>query len=549
MWKILITDVIDAMGIELLQQARDVAVEQRLHLSAEELREAIGGYDALITRSGTPLDAGTLHRAKRLKVVARAGVGVDNIDLVAASKLGIVVLNAPTGNTLAATELTFADTLALLRKVPQASRSVMEGKWERKAYVGIQLYGKTLLIVGLGRIGSNVARRAKAFGMQVLAYDPYIAAEKAEHLSVELVDDLHGALALADVVTLHVPLTGETRCMVDEVALKAMKEGAYLVNCARGPLLDEPACAAALRRGHLAGIATDVYASEPPGTDHPLFSEDLLDRVVATPHIGANTREAQSEVSRIAAANLLAALRGSYYEHAVNLPFMHQQLDHTEKQYLALARKIGNVAATVLRMPPETVKVTHRGTLSRKRNGPVPFDAPCPYSPYTTGTLKGLLEIHQGPEVSYMGAPLLAEERGIQIEESWADSTTYLSMIEGCVAGGRDEVRISGTVTEDRRQRIVQINGYWLEFIPEGTLLIFQNHDRPGVIGTIGTVLGDAGINIANFALGRKNGSGLALGAVQVDSAIGGATLDRLQEAADLLWAVEIHFPDEGAVS
>jgi len=542
MWKILVTEPVHEAGLEILSSDPSVTLRQRMGMSRKDLLEAVADVHGMITRSGTPLDREVLAAGKHLKAVARAGVGVDNIDLTEASRRGIVVINAPTGNTLAATEHTMAVMLAVCRKLPQAHQSVASGRWERKNFVGTQLAGKNLLIIGLGRIGSRVATRAKAFGMNVSAFDPYVPAKRAEDLGVFLVPDLPGALALADVVTLHTPMTDETRLMIDERMLRAFKRGAMLINCARGRLVDELACAEALREGRLAGAGFDVFSSEPP-ENHPLFAEDLRDRVVLTPHIGANTREAQSAVSEIAASNLLAALKGEPYEHAVNLPFMEHRLSPAKRKFLTLSRKMGAFAASVLETAPERMTLSRRGDLFDDENI-ICFENPYRYSAYAVAALKGVLEVRHGPETSYMSAPLIASERGLMVEEGKRPSSTYRNSIELELAGEGRSVQITATVTEEGKHRIVNVNGYWIDCIPEGNLIVFQNHDRPGVIGKVGSVLGELGINIASFALGRKNGSGLALGVLQVDSGVEPDLLERLRSVGDLLWAESVRLEE-----
>jgi len=542
MWEILVTEAVHEAGLKILSSDPEVNLTQRLGMSRKELLEAVKNVHAMVTRSGTPLDREVLAAGENLKVVARAGVGVDNIDLPEASRRGIVVINAPTGNTLAATEHTFAVMLSVCRKLPQAYQSLIDGRWERKRFTGIQLSGKALLVVGLGRIGGRVASRAKAFGMTVYAYDPYVSSRRAEDLGVRLMPDLAGALALADVVTLHTPMTEETTLMIDEKMLRACKKGAILINCARGRLVDEKACVEALREGRLAGAGFDVFSSEPP-EDNPLFAEDLRERVVLTPHIGANTREAQSAVSEIAASNLLAALKGKPYEHAVNLPFMEHRLSPPKRLFLSLSRKVGAFAASILDGAPERMTLRMKGDLFEDE-GILCFENPYRYSAFTVAALKGVLEVHHGPETSYMAAPLLAEERGFRVEEGKGSSSTYRNVIELELAGERKTVQVIATVTEEGRHRIVNVGGYWIDCVPEGNLIVFQNHDRPGVIGKVGSLLGELNINIANFALGRKNGSGLALGVLQVDSEVDCVVLERLRSVADLLWAESVRLEE-----
>lgn len=540
MWKVLVSDHIHESGVRILSSDPDIQVENRPSITKEELLEVIGDFHGLVTRSGTPMDRDVLSRADNLQVVARAGVGVDNIDLLEASKKGVVVINAPTGNTLAAAEHTMAMMLSLIRHIPQAFSSLSEGSWKRSVFNGIQLHGKKLLIIGLGRIGSQVAIRCRSFGMEISAYDPYVSAKRAERLGVTLLDDLRGALAMADIVTLHVPLTEETSNMISEMEIRSCRKGTLLVNCARGGLVNEKACADALREGHLGGAAFDVYSQEPPSGDHPLMAGDLKDKIVLTPHLGANTREAQSAVSRIAVENLIAALKNKPYEHAVNLPFLDHLLRDGEREYLSLARKTSVIAMNLLRGRLDSVRVVMKGPVFNMEEERMCFELPYHYSPFTIAALKGVLEVRHGDEVSYMLAPLLADEKGIEIEEVRGESSAYRNLFEICLKGEREEISVRSTVTEEGKQRIISINGYAVEFIPEGLVMIFNNHDRPGVIGRIGMTLGNAGSNIASFTLGRKNGSGLALGVLLIDNEIPDEMMEDLERDADMLWAVRI---------
>ncbi|MEG1824870.1 MAG: phosphoglycerate dehydrogenase [Cloacibacillus sp.] len=544
-WKILVTEKVGDAGLEILKAAQDVELEIELGLSEEELLEKLSCVDAVLTRSGTSMDAAKIAAAPNLKVIGRAGVGVDNIDLPAASRSGIIVINAPSGNTLAATELTMANMLAVVRRVPQACTSLHNGKWDRSRFTGRQLSGKKLLIIGLGRIGSEVAKRARAFGMEIIAYDPYIPKKKADLLHAELMSDLEGAVSLADVVTIHTPLTKETANMIDADMLRAFKHGAYFVNCARGGIVEEAAVADAVREGRLAGFATDVYTAEPLPANHPFLADDIADKIVITPHIGANTEEAQEEVSRIAATNMLQVLRGEPYLHAVNLPFMEQTLNADQRMYLNLSRKIGVLASKLAQVRGSAAhkcRVTLRGSLFDDEEKRVANQL----RPYTIAVLKGMLEVSIGSSVTYMIAPLLAKDRQISVDESYGEAVTYKNTIEVELETEKGSVSLLATITEEGRHRIVRVNDYWVDFVPTGKLLIFQNHDRPGVIGKIGSVLGAAGVNIANFALGRKEGSGLALGALEID----GDTDDRLMEDliknGDMVWVAAVDFTKAG---
>ena len=487
------------------------------------------------------MDAAKIEAAPQLKVIGRAGVGVDNIDLPAASRHGVIVINAPSGNTLAATELTMANMLAVVRRVPQACTSLHDGHWDRSRFTGCQLSGRKLLIIGLGRIGSEISKRARAFGMDVIAYDPYIPPKKAASLNVELMSDLEGAVSLADIVTIHTPLTKETTGMIDADMLRAFKHGAYLINCARGGIVEEEAVAQAVREGRLNGFATDVYSAEPLTPDHPFLAADIADRIVITPHIGANTFEAQEEVSRIAATNMLMVLRGEPYAHAVNLPFIEQALNGDQRMYLSLSRKIGVLAAKLAQVRGSAAHkchVTLRGAMFDDEEKRVANKL----RPYTIAVLKGMLEVSVGSSVNYMIAPLLAKDRQISVDESYGEAATYKNTIEAELDTQKGSVSLLATITEEGRQRIVRVNDYWVDFVPTGKLLIFQNHDRPGVIGKIGSVLGEAGVNIANFALGRKDGSGLALGVLEIDGEPDEKLLAELIKSGDMVWVSAVDF-------
>ncbi len=537
-FKVLVTGNISPVGIKMLEEDEDINLVYKPGLKGEELYKEIEDADAILTRSSTAIDKKVIDSAKRLRVIARAGVGVDNIDIEYASKRGIIVLNAPTGNTIAATELTMGVMLALLRKIPHAHFSVVNGKWDRKRFMGTQLYGKTLLIIGLGRIGSQVAIRAKSFGMRVIAYDPYIKEEKAISLGVELKDDLLMALSEADVITVHTPLTSETKGMISARELKAAKKGAFVINCARGGIIEETALVEAIRSGYISGAALDVYTKEPLPPDHPLRADDIKDRIIFTPHIGANTHEAQKTVAKIIVKNLIAALKGQPYENAVNLPFLEHTLSSEEKLYLDLCRKLGRIAAEIIQGRLQNIKVTLAGKLFLEKEQPISFDIPYRYKAYTVSVLKGIFETYQGPEITYMSAPLVAQERNIFVEESLKESgVVYKNFVGLNVKSSKDELTLKATITEDNKQRVVSFNKYHIEFIPSGVILIFANHDRPGVIGKVGSLLGELNINIANFTLGRVNGGGVAMGVMQLDSPISDEDMRKIRDLDDIIWA------------
>lgn len=541
-WKVLVAETVGEAGLQMLREAPDIDLIEEVGMSRENLLKKLPEIDAVLTRSGTKMDEEALNAAVKLKVVARAGVGVDNVNVPIASRKGVVVINAPTGNTLAAAELTMALMLGLVRKVPQAFGSLRSGEWDRKRFSGHQLSGKKVLVLGLGRIGAAVAQRCRAFGMDVIGYDPYMPKKKAETLGIPMREDLADALSIADVVTIHMPLTADTANMIDEKMLKAFKKGAYLINCARGGIVDEKAAADAVRDGRLSGIAFDVYTAEPLCEGHPFLAKDIEDRIVITPHLGASTEEAQTEVAKIAAENMIAALRGEPYEHAVNLPFLEQKLNKAQKAFLQLSRKMGILGAKLAETECGAVQSCHimlRGDMFSE-------DEPMPnrLCAYSIAVLKGLFEVSRGPEVSYMLAPLLAKDSGLTVEESIGDPKTYKNTVEITLDAEKCKVSLIGTITEEGRMRIVKVNEYWLDFVPNGKLILFQNHDRPGVIGKIGNILGEAKINIANFALGRKDNSGLALGALEIDSDIDESIRKKLEKSGDMLWLTLIDFTE-----
>ena len=541
-WKVLVAETVGDAGLQMLRDAPDIELIEEVGMTRENLLKKLPEMDAVLTRSGTKMDEEALNAAVKLKVVARAGVGVDNVNVPVASRKGVVVINAPTGNTLAAAELTMALMLGLVRKVPQAFGSLRSGEWDRKRFSGHQLSGKKVLVLGLGRIGAAVAQRCRAFGMDVIGYDPYMPKKKAETLGIPMREDLADALSIADVVTIHMPLTADTANMIDEKMLKAFKKGAYLINCARGGIVDEKAAADAVRDGRLSGIAFDVYTAEPLCEGHPFLAKDIEDKIVITPHLGASTEEAQTEVAKIAAENMIAALRGEPYEHAVNLPFLEQKLNKAQKAFLQLSRKMGILGAKLA----ETECGAVQGCHIMLRGDMFSDDEPMPnrLCAYSIAVLKGLFEVSRGPEVSYMLAPILAKDSGLSVEESIGEPKTYKNTVEVTLDAEKCKVSLIGTITEEGRLRIVKVNEYWLDFVPNGKLILFQNHDRPGVIGKIGNILGESRINIANFALGRKDNSGLALGALEIDGDIDESIKKKLEKSGDMLWLTLIDFTE-----
>jgi len=458
---------------------------------------------ALFKEAGVEL----LRAGKRLKVVGRAGIGVDNVDVAAATELGILVVNAPTANLMSATEHTFALLLSLARRVAEADASMKAGEWNRKL-TGVELQGKTLGIVGFGRIGQRVADRARGFEMSILAHDPFLDAAAARRLEVELLP-LADLLARADVVTLHVPLTDQTRNLIHGDNLANMKRGALLINCARGGVIDEEALLAALESGHLGGAALDVFAEEPPG-DLRLVRHK---KVVATPHLGAQTREAQERISVETAQMVLAALSGSLAVAAVNLPF--RPTGGRVEPYMALGESLGRLASSLLDSAPQRLQVDLWG-----------LDEPL-RAPVSVAVLKGVLTPFLGEAVNYVNAERIAEGRGIEVVRSTHSARgDYPQLVDVILSGGGRTAELGGTLFGERDPRVVRFENYRLEFRPEGNLLVLENRDRPGVVGKVGTMLAEADVNIADIHLARRGQDALAV--LRLDQEPSPALLERL---------------------
>lgn len=530
-YRVLIADPLEEAGIKLLQEIAEVDV--RAKLSEEELCQIIGDYDALIVRSGTKVTSKVIEHGIKLKVVGRAGVGVDNIDVEAATERGIFVVNAPSAVTTATAEHTFALLLSLVRKIPQALASLREGKWERTKFLGTQLQGKTLGIVGLGRIGTQVARYAKAFGMRVIGCDPFVSEERARQLGIEL-RDLDDLLSEADIVTLHVPLTKETEKMIDARAISLMKEGAILVNASRGGVVDEKALYEALVSGKLAGAALDVFEQEPPKEGSTSFKLIQLDNVVATPHLGASSKEAQEEASVEVVRQVMAVLRGDFPTTAVNIPSIPPDLLRLLKPFMELSDRMGRFLSQLVRGRVEEVKLHYGGTLSEVETEPM-----------TRAFLKGLMEMRLPETVNLVNAPALAKSRGIRVvEERSTQPSDYASLIVASVRTHQEERSVAGTIFHGVGPRIVQINGYRVDVLPEGHAIVVEQVDRPGIIGRVGTLLGQHGINIAFMQVGRKEIGGRAVMVIMVDTPAPPELLEQIKHSHDAI--LDVHQVDFG---
>ena len=505
MAKVLVSDPIAREGIEVLEKAATVDV--KTGLKPEELIEIIGEYDALAVRSETKVTAAILDAAKNLKIIGRAGVGVDNIDVAKATELGILVVNSPEGNTVAAAELTVAMLLALSRNIPQADSALRHGEWKRSKYTGVEVYNKVLGVIGLGKIGREVARRLRAFEMRVIAYDPYANAELAAQLGFELVD-LPTLYRTADYITLHVPKTKETLGMIGATELASMKKGVRLVNVARGGLIDESALAEALKSGPVAGAAIDVYSTEPAPADNPLLG---LPNVVHTPHLGASTEEAQINVAVDIAEQIVDVLGGKPARAAVNMPAVDADLLRRIQPFLVLSEKIGSLQGQLSQQNPSKVEVIYNG-----------LSEDIPTKHLTRAVLKGLLEVSVPESVNYVNSPGLAERRGIKLTESHRPAAeNHSCQLTVRVTGDSGEVRdVCGIVYAGDEARIVHIDGYRVNIEPHGAMLVTEHIDKPGIIGQVGTLLGNKGVNIGGMHVGREGMGKAALMVLKIDEPV-----------------------------
>ena len=516
--KVIVTDEISEKGLELLQNDPRVELDVRLGLSKAELHEVIGGYEAIITRSGTQVDAELLSHATQLKMVARAGVGIDNVDVQAASERGIIVVNAPFGNTNSAAEHTMAILLALCRNVPDANASLKGGKWLRAPFTGHKLQNTTLGIIGLGKVGGRVARRARAFEMDVLVYDPYISEKRATDFGTKLVE-LDELVRSADVLTVHTPLNEETRDMITATHFAAMKQGVLIVNCARGGIINEADMLAALQSGKVAGAAFDVWSEEPP-QDETVKQLIAHPQMVVTPHLGANTFEAQTNVAIDVSREILNLLEGKPVENAVNIPRFDPDLMAQMRPFMTLAELLGDFISQLAAENPGKVSFAYTGKLAA-------YDC----MPITVAGLAALLNRSTDQEVNMVNANLVAERRGLIVEQSRSTESEFFSnLITLSLETPNGKRTVAGTLFEGT-PKIVRMRDFAIDFTPEEHMLVMTYEDRPGLIGKIGTILGEAGVNIGSMNLGRRGKGGEAMVVLSVDSPVEQQTLDRLKDS------------------
>lgn len=508
--KVLITDPIHEAGVKMLEEV--AGVEVATDLSKEDLLEKIRDADALLVRSKTKVTKEVIDSGKKLKVVGRAGVGVDNIDLNAATQRGIVVVNAPEASTITVAEHTMAMMLSLARNIPFADGSLKAKVWDKKRFMGMELRGKTLGIIGLGRIGSQVATRAKAFGMQIVGYDPYISEKTVKSIGAELVN-LSQLLRRADFITLHVPLTDKTRGIIGKKEIGKMKDGVFLINCARGGIVDEDALYEGLKSGKIAGAGIDVFKKEPP-FDSPLLK---LNNVIVTPHLGASTEEAQRNASTIAAGEVIKVLKNEAPKNVVNMPVFAPEVLEVLGGYIPLAESLGIISTQLVEGRTRDIAITYCGELHQIEDIDV----------LTNAVLKGLLFPLLSEGVNLLNAPIVAKNRGIRVTEAKReDAEGYGNLIILNMQTEVEEREVHGTLLGGEEARIVGIDGYKVDLTPKGKILLVKHEDKPGMIGKVATSLGNYGVNIASMQVGRKSPGELQLMVLTVDQKISKEVLE-----------------------
>ncbi|HEV3165721.1 MAG TPA: phosphoglycerate dehydrogenase [Isosphaeraceae bacterium] len=533
-YRVLVTDKLADEGLALLRSEPSLEVVVSTKLDTAGLKSALAEADAIVIRSGTQLTADVLKDQSRLRAIVRAGVGVDNIDVPAATRQGIVVMNTPGGNTVSTAEHTMAMILALSRNIPQANASLKAAKWDRSKFTGTQLEGKTLGIVGLGRVGLAVAKRALGFQMKVIGFDPFLSADRALELGIESLSRLDDLWGQCDYITLHTPLSPETRNLIGPRVIEKLKPGVRIINCARGGLIDEPALAEALSSGKVAGAAIDVFDPEPPPADHPLVNHPS---VIVTPHLGASTEEAQVSVAVEAARLLVDFFSRGQVRFSVNMPTLDRAEIEDLRLYLDLGRRLGMLHAQMDRGPVKSATLRYRGEVAAKNTRLITAS-------FAAGWLEGALE----DQVNLVNAEVLAKERGISItEEVSTEAGDFGTMITAEVVTERKTYIAAGTLFGRQFVRLVRLGPFHLDAHLDGTLLVFTHHDRPGLIGFIGTTFGRHNVNIAQMNVGRKKAGGEAIGVVNLDSVPAEAALEEVRAHPDLLSVSLIKLPEAGA--
>ncbi|MBM4136945.1 MAG: phosphoglycerate dehydrogenase [Nitrospira sp.] len=522
--KVLIGDNLSPKGIEILKNA-GLEVDVKVGMKPDELKACIGNYHGLIIRSATKVTAEIIDAATNLKVIGRAGSGLDNVDKTAATKKGIVVMNTPGSNTITTAEHTIALMVSLARQIPQATISMKAGKWEKKKFMGVEFYKKTLGVIGIGNIGSQVAKRMQGFDMNVIAYDPFLSEDKARTMGVEKVD-LYELFRRSDFITIHTPLTPETKNMINKETIKMMKDGVRIINCARGGIVNEKDLYDALVEGKVAGAALDVFEKEPP-ENNPLLT---LDTVISTPHLGASTKEAQENVAFAVAEQVVDYLIYGTIRNAVNFPSIPADQLARLQPYLTLAEKLGGFATQMFEGGVTEITIEYKGDAAEINTAPV-----------TIAAIKGFLTPILEETVNFVNAPFIAKERGIEVKElKSTDGGDYQSMVALRVKAKDKVSYFAGTLFSKKDPRIVYIDTFKVEIVPEGELLFMYNNDKPGVIGDIGKLLGKNNINIARMHFGRETPGGRAISVVSIDTHVSSQIIDEIKQLPNILSVKQI---------
>lgn len=526
--KVLVSDMFSREGLAVLEQCEGINLVYRPGMTHQELLQAVADVDALVVRGGTQVSEDVFAAASCLKVVGRAGIGIENMDLAAANRKGVVVMNTPFGSTTTTAEHTIAMMMALARQIPEANHSIKAGRWEKDRFLGVEISGKTLGVIGAGKIGRLVVERALGLKMRVVVYDPYLTLDAVRQMGAEQVE-FDELLRNSDFLTLHVPLTLETEHLLDEEAFAGIKPGCRIINCAMGGLIDETALLRALEDGRVAGAALDVFAQQSSDVDNPLWR---LDQVICTPHLRAATVDAQINVTVQVAHQIVDFLKRGVVVNALNVPSVGAELLPVMRPYIELAERLGAFQSQINPRGIESVTVEYAGSVTDY-----------PAEPLTMALLKGLLTPMLGSMVNYVNAPHLARERGIRIVEARTSASDgFANLIRLVVRGIDGERSVCGALFGPDDYRIVRVDDFSVEAIPEGHLLVLHNDDRPGVIGFVGQVLGDAGVNIAMLNLSRRKIKGRAVSLIGVDTRVSESVLERLRNNDHILSAVQVEF-------
>lgn len=521
MIKILVSDSLSEEGLKILKDVKEFGVDVKTELKPDSLKEIIKDYDALVVRSATKVTKDIIEKADKLKVIGRAGVGLDNVDLGAATQKGIIVMNTPGGNTISTAEHTMSMILALSRNIPQAYTSTKKGEWKRSKFMGVEVYNKALGIVGLGRIGRELAKRALSFGMKILAYDPFLSLEVAQTLGIEVVE-FEELLKRSDYISVHTPLTDETKHMISDKQFAIMKSDVRIINCARGGIVDESALINAIKEGKVAGAAIDVFEKEPVSPESELLK---FDNVITTPHLGASTEEAQVNVAIEVAEIVRDALLGRGIRNAANYPCLEPEACKVIEPYINLSEKLGAFGSQLIEGRLVELNLTYSGEIIKND-----------LTALTLALVKGVLSPILQDTVNFINSVSLAKDRGIKINEVKSSrEEEFLNLVRLELKTDKGSRKISGTLSANKQPRIVKVDDYYVELTPAGIMIFIENWDKPGIIGNLGTLLGKHNINIAAMTFGRDKPGGKAISVLNVDSSISDEMLDKIKKLENIL--------------